>query len=248
MDTAKQVADARGNEAAFTQLVKEHKRFILASAYRATGRFVTESDDEWSVALIAFHEAVKTYAEDKGDFHAFAALVIKRRLLDHLRAGHRHDAEIDVSPEILDGDVEDETEETAIGLAVRKREAALSEEAAQGMAPGANNLRDEIEAVQGLLKEYGFSFFDLTDCSPKAEKTKNACAKAVCALLTDAELLARMRTKKTLPMKELEKLSKVPRKILERHRKYIIAATEILNGEYPLLADYMWYIRKQLIT
>ena len=48
-------------------------------------------------------------------------------------------------------------------------------------------------------------------------------------------------------MKELEKLSRIPRKILDRHRKYLIAAVEILHGEYPLLAEYMSYIRKAMI-
>ena len=45
---------------------------------------------------------------------------------------------------------------------------------------------------------------------------------------------------------ELAKKAGVHKKILERHRKYIIAAAEILNGEYPLLAEYMNYIRKAL--
>jgi RNA polymerase sigma factor len=43
----------------------------------------------------------------------------------------------------------------------------------------------------------------------------------------------------------IEKNTHVPRKILERHRKYIIAAIEILSGEYPYLADYLRYIREE---
>jgi len=31
----------------------------------------------------------------------------------------------------------------------------------------------------------------------------------------------------------------VPRKVLERHRKYIIAAVVILTGDYPGLTDYL---------
>jgi RNA polymerase sigma factor len=43
----------------------------------------------------------------------------------------------------------------------------------------------------------------------------------------------------------IEKNSQVPRKILERHRKYIVAAIEILSGEYPYLAEYLRYIREE---
>lgn len=246
MDTQQQILEAQRDEAALTALIRDHKRFILARAYHTVGRFITEEDDEYSVALIAFHEAVKTYDSEKGDFHAFASLVIKRRLIDHLKSEGRHAAEIDVPPELMDGDVEDETAETALGLAVRRKEAELSEQS--NASPGSNPVRDEIEAVQQILKGYGFSFFDLTECSPRAEKTKRACAKAVAALLADHALLERLRRTKALPMKELTECSGVPRKILDRHRRYIIAAAEILNGEYPLLAEYMSYIRKAMVT
>ena len=246
MDTQQEILKAQHDEAALTKLIEEHKRFILAQAYHTVGHFVTGEDDEYSIALIAFHEAVKTYNPKKGDFHAFASLVIRRRLIDYLKSESRHAAEIDVPPELMDGDVEDETQETALGLAVRRKEAELSEQ--NNASPGSNPIRDEIEAVQQILKGYGFSFFDLTECSPKAEKTKAACAKAVAALLADHALLDKLRRTKALPMKELTECSGVPRKILDRHRRYVIAAAEILNGEYPLLAEYMRYIRKAMVT
>ena len=107
-------------------------------------------------------------------------------------------------------------------------------------------IRDEIEAVQQLLGRYGFSFFDLTECSPKAEKTKTVCAKAVVALLKNPELFRKMQEGRSLPMKELLKLTGLPKKVVERHRRYIIAAAEIMNGEYPLLKEYMEYIREAL--
>jgi len=47
-----------------------------------------------------------------------------------------------------------------------------------------------------------------------------------------------------LPIKILQKNTDLPRKLLERHRKYIIAAMLILSGEYPLLAEYLPFFRK----
>ena len=66
------------------------------------------------------------------------------------------------------------------------------------------------------------------------------------ALLKDPALFQKMRETGNFPIKEISERAGVMRKILERHRKYIIAAAEILNGEYPLLAEYMNYIRKAL--
>ena len=45
-------------------------------------------------------------------------------------------------------------------------------------------------------------------------------------------------------MKALSAQSKVSRKTIERHRKYIIAAVIILTGDYPILAEYMKYMKE----
>ncbi|MEG1027821.1 MAG: RNA polymerase subunit sigma, partial [Oscillospiraceae bacterium] len=77
----------------------------------------------------------------------------------------------------------------------------------------------------------------------KSEKTKSRCAKAIKFLLNDTFLIKRMRKTHTLPIKNIEINSDVPRKVLERHRKYIIAAVEIISGDYPCLAEYLRYIQ-----
>ncbi len=247
MEINERIRTAKADEEEMSLLISEHRNFILGTANRVVGRFVTESDDAWSIALIAFHEAVKTFDESQGNFYSFAGLVMKRRLIDYIRSEARFSDEMLVAPETMDGEVKDDAEQSALEFAVRKKEAELSEESVSFL-PGTTPIQDEIAALSDLLSDYGFSFFDLADCSPKAEKTKKACAKAVAAVLSDYELLLKMRKTKTLPMKEIEKKSKVPRKILDRHRKYIIAAIEILNGEYPILAEYMSYIRKAMVT
>ena len=122
----------------------------------------------------------------------------------------------------------------------------MAEEAADAPGEDAASLaREEIAEMQSVLQRYGFSFFDLADASPKTEKTRKSCAQAVRTLLAAALLMAQMRLRRLLPIRELSEASGVVRKILERHRKYIIAAAEILDGDFPILAGYMSYIRKQ---
>lgn len=100
--------------------------------------------------------------------------------------------------------------------------------------------------MQEVLQPYGFSFFDLASCSPKAGKTKKACALAIGALLSDEGLLSSMRITRTLPSKGILERVKISPKILERHRRYIIAAAEILDGDYPILQSYLTTIRKEM--
>ena len=223
METDRSALAAKTDEQALNNLIEAQKPWILRVCSDVTHRYITDSDDEWSTALLAFHEAVQSYDESKGTFLAFASVVIRRRLLDDIRSQWRHKGEIHVLP----GELEEEPDRS-----IDTAQAA----------------REEIAAAQAILKPYGFSFFDLAESSPKAEKTKAACCSAVTALLKDGELLDKMRRNKALPMKELEKASGVARKILDRHRRYIIAAAEILSGEYPVLAEYLGYIRKALKT
>lgn len=107
-------------------------------------------------------------------------------------------------------------------------------------------LKDEIEALQKELRKYGFSFFDLIESASHAEKTRKICMEIVAIYLKNEDLLFDLKSTKKLNINYFEKNMKVPRKKMERHRKYIIAVIEILSGEYPELAEYLHRIRKEI--
>lgn len=246
MDALDQAAlSAKRDESSLELLIADQKDFILRCAAKAAGRFLTDSDDEWSIALMAFHEAVLGYDPDKGHFSALASTVIRRRVIDYLRRENRYQPEISVDPAHFGGEPGDDP--GALDLEVRSASAEQSRAAAETEA-GISDTRAEIEAVQRILQGYGFSFFDLTDCSPKAGKTKDQCARAVAVLmlLKVPPLMEKLRSTRSLPMKELCMASGISRKTLDRHRKYIIAAAEILSGDFPILAGYLADIRKKV--
>lgn len=242
-EISRKALNARNSETDMNELILEHHDWILQCAGQNVHHFVTDSDEEWSAALMAFSEAVQKYDETKGAFRPFAAVVIRRRLMDHMRSRYRWGREINVIPGAFDGEL---TEEDADSTNVRVMQQVADEsvQAASG-EDNASMTREEIDSAQIILQKYGFSFFDLADSSPKTVKTKESCAQAVRALTADPLLLEHMRTKKKLPIRELCRQSGVSRKILDRHRRYIIAAAEILNGDFPILASYMDYIRKE---
>ena len=233
MDTLEQqVLQAKEDEEVLAELIDARKGWILKCAAESVHHYVSDSDDEWSVALWAFHEAVKSYQPGKGNFLSFADLIIRRRLTDQFRSEKRRDSEIAVEPASFEGRVDEETGH-AVDYQVRDAVAEASDQ-----ADTAAQAREEIEAVQDILQAYGFSLFDLAECSPKAAKTRKACAQAVRTMLDTEGLMATLRKTRALPMKELVKASGVSKKILDRHRRYIIAVAEILSGEYPLVRSY----------
>lgn len=82
---------ARNNERLRENFIKDNEQTILRIASRVSGKFITRSDDEWSVALLAFNKAIDIYSEQKGDFLAYARLLIKRDLIDHYRSEKNKD-------------------------------------------------------------------------------------------------------------------------------------------------------------
>lgn len=214
------------------EFIKEYEVFILHTAHKGAGQYITKRDDQWSVALSAFHEAVKSYRFDKGAFLSFAETVIKRRLYDYSRKESRHDCEVLIDSYTLEND--QEVEDTSIKFEVMKKTADNQE----------SDAKLEIQMISETLKEYGITFLELTDSSPKAGKTKLVCGSAVMYLAQNPLLLTEMRRTKTLPLKIIEKNKNLPRKVLERHRKYIIAGAEIISGDYPILSEYLRFMRE----
>ena len=216
---------AKDDERAREELIQANEQTILRTASTVSRRYVSRSDDEWSVALCAFNRAIDRY-DGSG---------IRRELVDAWRQESKHAAELSVAPEVFDGTAEDEDDDKSVYLAVVRESVQAAE----------RSLHDEIVAANAMLQEYGFRFFDLTECSPQQEKTRRECAVAIRGLLKDPPLLVKLlRQNHKLPMTELYKLSGVSRKTLDRYRKYIIMAALILSDDYPQLARYLKFVKE----
>ena len=48
-----------------------------------------------------------------------------------------------------------------------------------------------------------------------------------------------------LPIKSLSASSGIPRKTLDRYRKYLIMAVLVLNGDYPFLQEYLKFMKEE---
>lgn len=228
--------EASQNENTLNSFIEQHERTILNTASKVSGHYITKNDDEWAIALTAFAQAVKDYNLNKGSFLHFAKLVVKRRLIDYIRQQNKYKPEMTVNPVLFDTDSREE-EDNPVRFAVTQKSMEADKQ---------ESLALEITSVNDILKEYGFSFFDLIKCSPKAGKTKTACGKVINFCIKDTMVVQVLNNTKLLPVKILEKNTKVPRKIIERHRKYIIAAIVILSGEYLELAEYLHSIREEI--
>jgi len=215
---------AKTNDQQFADLLVSSYPYIQTIIHQVTKRYITKSDDEWSIALIGFNQAVRTYDLDKGNFHSWTKRIMTQRLIDYLRGIRQH--EITVDPQLMDGEYQEDE--------------ALSNQIIQRISTQeVHHAKDEIEILNHALKKFGFGFNDLVKSSPKTSKTRIQCSKAITTLLRDPQQLIQLYRNHQLPMNWLEINTKLPRKFLESYRRYIVAVIEIVSGDYPYLFEYV---------
>lgn len=220
-----------GDDAARSNLIAAYKPLVLRVASQVTGRYMHEGqDEEISVGLLAINEAIDRYDSAKGGaFPGFAELVIRRRLVDHLRRKGRHSSEIPMS-EFEQEDDEGNTlvqVETRTALDVHQRETEALER------------RDEIAQYQQRLSEFGIRFAELVEISPRHQDARERAIEAARIVAAEPLLREHLVSKKELPLRVLEQRVDVSRKTLERQRKYIIAVSLVLIENYGHLKQYV---------
>ncbi|MCR5054891.1 MAG: hypothetical protein K6A69_08620 [Lachnospiraceae bacterium] len=204
-------------------------RHILHLTARILKRTVSINDDEWSVALMAVSEAIDTYEPEKNDFWNYAALVIGSRLKDHYRSEARRSNELLVSNDIFDGEPEEDSSDLGLKIEVRDVTAVVVD----------TGLKEEIQLLREELLEYGIELFDLPEHSPKAAKTKKTCGEILRSFFTPPPLTDELKKTKNFPFSSLTKRIRVSRKLVDKHRKFLIASVLIKAGDYPELKDYL---------
>ncbi len=208
-------------------LIRAYIPFIRAEASRALSQFCTEQDDAFSIAMMAFHEAILGYEQDRGSFLSYAALRIRSRLLDEQRKQARHDKELSLeTPNDGDNDstLADTLQETSNPIEDAEVQQAT---------------RQEILELAAVMQTFGVSFADVADNAPKQERTLEACGQAIRWAGAHPELLDELLRTKKLPMTKLVKGSGVERKTLERHRKYVLAMLLVQTNGYEIMRGHL---------
>lgn len=225
------LAEARnGDRAARDLLIRRYTPLVLRIASRLRGRYLqVGQDDEVSIGLMGFNEAIDGYDPARGvSFVAFAEVVVRRRLIDYLRREAKR-------PEVPLTVFDEEDEEGNTGNFAQTRQ-ALDDHARQNEAW---ERRQEILRYQGLLSRYGISFAELVDISPKHGDARRRAIEAARIVASTPEYRQHLKQRKELPMKSLEERVQVSRKTLERQRKYIIAVALILMEDLVYLREYL---------
>jgi RNA polymerase sigma factor len=213
------------------QFIINYQPFIAKVASRFCKRYIDPTrDDEYSIALAAFNEAINQFSSEMGrSFFGFAETVMRRRLIDHVRKEQKFKNQIPYSS------FEQEDEEDHLINPVEIHQALDYYD----LQKGTEERRNEIIDFNRCLSEYSIQFLDLVEASPKHEDSRRMLFAIGKQLSEDIELMRLLKQKRQLPIKELLGQVSVSRKTLERNRKFLIAVALICHGPYPYLKDYL---------
>lgn len=221
----------KGIVTAREQLIQQFTPFCLRIASSACGRFVNlHQDDEASIALIAFNEAIDAYQPEKGaSFLTFAEILIRRRLIDFFRRQNK-DRSVPFSsilPDEAEGNDQKQVEIAKEAVRIYEQQMETIER------------RVEIQEYARALEEFKINLFDLPDLTPKHGDAKKRIFSIAQMIANNPSWCQYLSENKELPLKQILLFCDLSRKTLERNRKYIIALVLAMKGDYPFLQSYL---------
>ncbi|WP_229725415.1 RNA polymerase sigma-I factor [Paenibacillus abyssi] len=208
-----------GDSESRERLIQQYRPFIIRASSHICKRQIRWDDDEASISLIAFNEAIDRYGDSHGkSFDNYAYTIIHNRLVDDFRKRSRSWG----TEKLLMG-TGNEFELSAI-------EVASSLEAFE-LQQSAGELAEELVSYDETLQAYGISLEELEDCCPSHRDTRIQLVRIAKGFIAYPALMAHLRKTKQLPLKEMLNYSKVSRKTLERNRKYLISLILIYSSD-----------------
>ena len=228
----RQVCEAKKDMAAADRLIREYLPFIKTETAKYLKRPPIEgNDDELSIAMIAFHEAILRYSKSKGAFLPYASVLIKNRLIDYTRKEKKHKGIVSIETPIGDNG---DTIGDQIPCGVDSQEELLERDAT----------KKEIEELSRQMEQFGVSLTDVANNCPRQKRTLKACQKVLTYARSEQGILGELLRTRRLPVARLAEGSKVERKTLERHRKYLIALLLIYTNGYEIIRGHLKQVMK----
>ncbi|HBT19931.1 MAG TPA: RNA polymerase sigma-I factor [Peptococcaceae bacterium] len=215
-----------GDETARSDLIQKYKPFILKVSASFCGRSLSwGNDEELSIALMAFNEAIDNFDHSMGSsFLSYAYLVINRRLTDYMRKEGKNrrrfipagDIFTDPCLEIEGKGFNDERELEKIMW------------------------KEEMLLFCRTIEDFGITLKELAASSPKHQRVRRKIADIAKKISSDSKLTCYILQNRRLPIKEIVSKFKLQRKFVETWRRYLIALIIIEAGpQFTLIKEYI---------
>lgn len=198
------------------EFIEKHIPFIISCISKFTGRYVSiENDDEYSIGMMAFVEAIEKYKESRGDFYAFSRLVIESRLKNFFEKENKH---------IKNKSIED----------YKERGTDLVDNLEDYNKDDLNRefTINEIKKLKEEIYDFGFGFEELVNEAPKHKDTREKAIDISEKSSREKDITDFMFVKKRLPIKNMSDRFDVSEKVIRKSKLFIITVIIILFRGY----------------
>lgn len=231
-DLVGRVQAARTDPEAADALIRQYMGFIRAETAKFIKRApIDGQDEELSIAMLAFYEAILGYEQNRGAFLSYASRGIRNRMIDHYRKEKKHAKVISLHAPLQDEDDDisklDRLEDPKNEIEASHRRAAA---------------REEIEEFEQKLGEFGITFSEVADNCPRQERTLASCQRVLAAAKLHPKIFDILLESKKLPISSLAEKSGTDKKTLERHRKYLIAVLLAFTNGYEIIRGHLYHL------
>jgi len=229
------VLKAQKDSEAADKFIKQYVPFVKAETSKFTAHSIFGNEDEYSIALFAFYEALMSFNPNKGAFFSFARTAIRNRLIDYSRKENKHTMVVSLNEKVNED--EDKTLEETIKDDRNEIEEFVIRSAA----------KVEMEEFSTNLAEYGLTLSDIADNCPKQERTFTACMKVLDYAISNPTIFDHLLLTKKLPISTLVKGAGVDKKTLERQRKYLLGILLAYTNGFEIIRGHLDLNKKEVL-
>ena len=209
-----------GDKNALDDVYEHLSQFCLRVISKTCSKYINPNDEEAGIIANVILDALEKYHFDRGSFMVYLGQAVRNRTIDGLRKEKRIPS---VTVYSLDADI-----------MPSGTEKVFFEDIIDDIAR-----KQEIHVFEQLLASFELSSGELVNVSPRQSKTREQAQRAAWLIAQDSELSSYLIAKGMLPHKVLEEKFNLNRGILDRYRKYIIAAVLIHVNDLGYLKPYV---------
>ena len=208
-------------------LIQDYEPFIKATISKTLKKYIQSDNENLTIGMMGFHEAVVNYDLAKGSFLSYAQIVIRNRVIDEVRREHNQTKNLELA-RYTDEDV------STVQMVYDDRAVEVFEN-----RKIEDRRKDDMVLYMEVLKDWGMTMDDLLSASPKKKSLLILLQSIGKALAEDEDLMEHMRQTRRLPAQYILEHFKIDRKRLDRGRKYIIAVAELWAGDFESLQSFI---------
>lgn len=203
----------KNDEITVNQLIEDYTPFIIKTISDTKKAYVTMENDEFSIGISAFYEAMTRYDRDKGPFLAYAKLVIKSRLLNFWENEQRTRC-------LPVDEVVEQADSTALPFAE-------------------NGLKEEIILFEKELLKFGIDFEFLAEHMPEHKDTKERAIEIGRRTSREKDLTDWLYEKGRLPIAKMAERFFVSVKIIKKSKCLITAVIVIMVNGFTQIGNWI---------